>query len=61
MVENSVANYILTVFSVTYYLEAQYDVSICRTSHISSTNVKLIVWTLYNINNFTWFKNSHQL
>ena len=36
----------LNIISVTYYLELRNAISIYCTSHISSTNVKLVVWTL---------------
>ena len=45
------------IFSVTYLLEQHNDIPNYHISHILPTNVKLVVWTLYNINNFTWLKS----
>ena len=42
------------ILSVTYYLDLPNATSISYVSHILPTNTKLIVWTLSNINNFTW-------
>jgi hypothetical protein len=44
------------IFCVTYYLELHNAISIYCTSHILPTNVKLVVWLLHNIDNFTWSK-----
>ena len=44
------------IFSVTYHLQLRNVVSIYSTSHILFANVKLVVWTLWNIDNFTWLK-----
>ena len=41
------------IFSVTYYLELHNAISIYCISCILSTNVKFVVWTLQNTNNFT--------
>ena len=41
------------VFSVTYYLKLHNAISIYYISHILTTNVKSVVWTLKKINNLT--------
>ena len=41
------------VFSVTHYLKLHNAISIYCTSHILPTNVKLVVWTLDDIDNIT--------
>ena len=51
LVDRSTVN---MIFNVTYYLELCNVVSIYRISHILPKTVKLVVWTLYNINNFIW-------
>ena len=45
-----------TILSVTYFLELHNDIPIKCLYHNLPTNVKLIVWTLYHINNFSKYK-----
>ena len=42
------------IFSVTYYMEFCIAISIYYVSHILPSNFELVVWTLQNINDFTW-------
>ena len=43
----------IIVFSVTYYLESRDTTYVYYIFHTLPTNVKLGVWTLWNMNNFT--------
>ena len=45
---------LFVVFSVIYYLELCCAISLYYGSHFLPTKVKLVVWTLYNINISTW-------
>ena len=42
------------LFSATQYLKLHIGVNIYCISHILPTNMKLVVWVLLHINNFTW-------
>jgi hypothetical protein len=46
------------VFGLTYYLELRNVLSLYCISHTLSTNVNVVVWKLYNINNLIWYKRS---
>ena len=41
------------IFSVTYYLELRNAITVNCSSHFLPTKVKLVVWTLWNINIFS--------
>lgn len=51
LVDRSTVN---MIFNVTCYLGLCSAISVYCISHILLKNVKLVVWTLYNINNFIW-------
>ena len=48
-------------FSVTDCLELRNAIDVYCISHILSTNVKLVVWMLLNIDNLTWLKLHQKL
>ena len=45
------------VLSVTYYLELRNTIFMYCISRVLPTNVKLVLWTLRNTNNFTLVKD----
>ena len=49
------------IFSVTFYLELHNATSIYCISCILPTDVRLVVWTLYNNNNFTYIMDVKKL
>ena len=44
------------IFKVTYYLELRTAIIVYFASHFLPTMIELVVWTLQNINIFTWLK-----
>jgi hypothetical protein len=46
------------IFSVTYYVELRNAITVYCASHFLPTMVELVVWTLLNINIFTWQKGT---